>query len=383
MEVSANRESHAAARWHELIVGMAQEIDELADRFVSEVRAIPSYSSGIVSDEELVEWAQKSMGLILSGLATKSKSPVFAAAPLELGRRRARQGISAEDLMTAIRLDFRVLWSTVVSRAQESDAFTLMLNIEDLWGVVDEYANEALRAFQEERAIMAAAAQDQQHGYLTELLSDGLSPRKIELTARAINVEEHGVFSVVACDARFTASARKAAMSLAVTGHKLFVVNRPGHLVLIWPEPASGRPAPQRAALGEIAGGYVPLVRGLERVPSAAETAWELLRTMSPDADGLVDLTSAWPRIVRPYLDRHQGYVSSVLEALDSLTDAERAAIVETVGAYLATGSVARCAEQLYCHRNTVLNRLARFKALSQIDVTVPKQAALAVVALS
>ena len=383
MEESADRMSREVARWHELIAAVAQETDQLADRFVAEVRAIPSYSSGIVPDDELVEWAQKSMGLILSSLATKSRSPVFAATPSELGRKRARQGISGVDLMTAIRLDFRVLWSTVVSRAQESDAVTLMLNIEDLWAVVDEYANEALRAFQEERAIMAAAAQDQQQVYLAELLSDGLSPRKIELTARAINVEEHGVFSVVACDTEFAPSARKAAMSLAVTGHKLFVVNRPGHLVLIWPAPASGRSAPQLAALGEIAGGYVPDARGLETVPAAAETAWEIHRTMPPDTSGLVDLASAWPRLVRPYLNRHQGYGRSVLEALDSLAEAERASILETVGAYLATGSVARCAERLYCHRNTVLNRLARFKALSHLDVTVPKQSALAVIALS
>ena len=45
------------------------------------------------------------------------------------------------------------------------------------------------------------------------------------------------------------------------------------------------------------------------------------------------------------------------------------------------TGNITATAEQLFCHRNTILNRLNRFQELTGIDLTVPAQAARLVVA--
>ncbi|MFE4537649.1 helix-turn-helix domain-containing protein [Streptomyces scopuliridis] len=56
---------------------------------------------------------------------------------------------------------------------------------------------------------------------------------------------------------------------------------------------------------------------------------------------------------------------------------------MQTVRAYLATGGLTASAERLYCHRNTVLNRLGRFEKLTGLDITIPEQAAIALVALA
>ena len=56
--------------------------------------------------------------------------------------------------------------------------------------------------------------------------------------------------------------------------------------------------------------------------------------------------------------------------------------VVDTVGAYLKSGSTKDVAALLHCHRNTVVNRLQSFKAQTGLDVTVPSQAALALAAL-
>ncbi|MPZ29194.1 MAG: hypothetical protein GEV12_23075 [Micromonosporaceae bacterium] len=50
---------------------------------------------------------------------------------------------------------------------------------------------------------------------------------------------------------------------------------------------------------------------------------------------------------------------------------------------YAACGSVQQVATRLYCHRNTVVNRLRRFAELTGCDVTVPDQAVLAQAVLS
>ena len=57
--------------------------------------------------------------------------------------------------------------------------------------------------------------------------------------------------------------------------------------------------------------------------------------------------------------------------------------VEEAVRSYLRTGNIAETARELFCHRNTVTNRLRRFHELTGIDLTVPEQAARAVVAFS
>ena len=67
--------------------------------------------------------------------------------------------------------------------------------------------------------------------------------------------------------------------------------------------------------------------------------------------------------------------------ALATCGQVERERLLETARSYLATGSVAASAEALFCHRNTLMNRMRRFTALTGIDLAVPAQAARLVVA--
>ena len=55
---------------------------------------------------------------------------------------------------------------------------------------------------------------------------------------------------------------------------------------------------------------------------------------------------------------------------------------METVRTYGSCGSVQQTAARLYCHRNTVVHRLRRFQELTGCSPTVPRQAALALLAL-
>ncbi len=65
-----------------------------------------------------------------------------------------------------------------------------------------------------------------------------------------------------------------------------------------------------------------------------------------------------------------------VLGPLDRLDPADRDVIVETLTAWLdADGSAQRAGARLYCHRNTVLNRLRRFEQLTGRCLTRPRDA--------
>jgi DNA-binding PucR family transcriptional regulator len=71
-----------------------------------------------------------------------------------------------------------------------------------------------------------------------------------------------------------------------------------------------------------------------------------------------------------------------VLAGLEPLPDHERARLLQTVTAYCASGSAAAAARDLYCHRNTVLNRLTRFAELTGYHPTRPAEAATVLFAL-
>jgi DNA-binding PucR family transcriptional regulator len=67
-------------------------------------------------------------------------------------------------------------------------------------------------------------------------------------------------------------------------------------------------------------------------------------------------------------------------QMLDARAD-EVERLRETVVCFLGNGSVRATADELYCHRNTILNRLRRFREITGVDLTIPVQAARAVVA--
>ena len=388
MKDLADRRRESLPRWRELVSAMTDEVDALVETFLGRVEDIAGYRAGPVSEEQLQESAHSSLALILSAVATDSTTTQLSSLPGELGRLRARQGGPGEDLVAAVQLDFGVIWSALLARARDSDMAVLALHVENLWSVVDDYARAVQQSYLEERALMAAATRDEQLTYLAELLGPaGQSPRNVQNIARALGVDADDTFCVVVADAAASHHAHRAAAQLTTLGEQLFVLNQPGRVVVIWPASRSGgqqdRQLRQLRQLPGMAGGLVPDVAGLGAVPGAAATAFEICRTLRPDENGLVTLAQAWTRVTKSQLDERHGFSDALLAGLSTAPQSEREVIVETVRAYLATGSLSASAEQLYCHRNTVLNRLGRFQKLTGLDVTVPDQAAVTLVALA
>jgi DNA-binding PucR family transcriptional regulator len=103
---------------------------------------------------------------------------------------------------------------------------------------------------------------------------------------------------------------------------------------------------------------------GADGVPAAARTAAEIAALSQGDA-GVAGMLE-----------------DLVLGGLATAPELERQRLLETVTTHLSQGSVARTAASLFCHRNTVLNRLSRFTELTGFDPTLPVDAASVVVAL-
>ncbi len=116
-------------------------------------------------------------------------------------------------------------------------------------------------------------------------------------------------------------------------------------------------------------------------MPGAASPALVLARS---GASGLQTVDEAWMRISAELLEQTlPGFCTTVRDSLGSCTDHERQRLLQVAESYARTGSIKETAEELYCHRNTVVNRLHSLQQVIGLDLAVPAQAARALIALS
>jgi DNA-binding PucR family transcriptional regulator len=123
------------------------------------------------------------------------------------------------------------------------------------------------------------------------------------------------------------------------------------------------------------AGGISPVVPGLAELGRARRLAELALRTCPPDASEVVRLDQRMPTalvVSQPELANR--LVSAVFGALVGLEPADREVLLETLDVWLACeGSAGRAAWRLYCHRNTVFNRLRRLEQLTSRSLARPR----------
>lgn len=170
---------------------------------------------------------------------------------------------------------------------------------------------------------------------------------------------------------------RLSARGVALHGHE---TPTGGLIVLQLPPAHQAVPdAWVRGARGAIS----PVVGGLASVPRAARLAELTLRRMPPGPPGIVRTRDLWLSLAAGGLGEFESDLhEDLFGGLNTLAQREASRVLEVVRSYLRTGSIARTARELYCHRNTVLNRLHRFRSVSGRDVTLLPDAATVALAL-
>ncbi|GAA1013161.1 PucR family transcriptional regulator [Nocardiopsis tropica] len=381
----AAQRTQTGARWLELVESTRRDLPLLVEAFVAEVTAIPAYGDGSVPGTELRKAASESIDLLLGVVAGRIPVSDLGSVPIELGRRRARAHVPLEDLAAADRLDFSVIWSDLLRRATSDDTAVLALHAGDLWSIVDEYARNVQHSYLDERAAMAASARDEQQSYLTELVQPGGPPQsRVGRIARALDLDPESVFRVVAIGTQHDRDAYRAVQTATHSGASMHLTRREDAVVIFWPTSSGAlTDEVQLRLLDRIPGGIVDDVDGLGNVARGADAAEQVLAVLRDADRGLHDTRRVWHRLSRTHLDATRPFSETELAGLDLLSDTDRETVIGTVLAYLDTGSVSVTAAREFCHRNTVLNRLTRFRELTGLDVTLPRQSALAVVLLA
>ncbi|MFK0002989.1 PucR family transcriptional regulator [Paenarthrobacter sp. NPDC090522] len=390
-------------RWTELVDQLDGRLDELARAFTARVREIPEYGESQVTIQEITETARGTFRRLIRGLknGTTDSSDGLLDFASDLGSKRARAGIPPESLTSAVRLDFSILWAELLEIAKPEDAILLASRVDQVWRVVDEFATRTHTSYLTERVRMAQEESSIQREFIARLFNQ--STPSLETSAQvasALGINPESRFALVAASGDPGARLRAAASQFGSNQHsrqRLFLHESGGNTYVFWTLPPLRSRAPENR--GELHGpdaerhqlppgvvdvpcGYVPEVLGLRALPAAARTAESLAALLRPRDAGPLSAGSAWARLAQQNLqDAGLDLAAELEDALAECKGGERERLLETVRNYLTTGNVTLTSEQLFCHRNTILNRLNRFQELTGIDLAVPASAARLVVA--
>lgn len=366
----------AERRWRELLDAL--EIADLTTSFLEQLGAVDDYAEPVVPLAQIRLDADESFERLIAALAANDPEPTIPIAT-RVGVTRARAGIPLPSLMTAIRLDFSVLWDHLLALRTPADEPLLLERANTVWHIVDTYVRQTQQAYMLEERRMTHEAESLQRALVAELLAElRPSARRVEEIAERLGLDPDAAYTVAFGTGDAVPDLRVEVATCERHGHAVLAMYRGGGLIVVRPD----APHQQHSSMRRLRVGLVEPVAGLANVAEATLLAAELADLFAPDEDDAMTPLRGWTRLVR---QRTSGTDLEQLFDLDALLDGcgrtERGHLVESVRSYLRTGNVSASAAELYCHRNTVTNRLRRFAELTGIDVTVPEQAARVVVA--
>ncbi|MBK0421830.1 helix-turn-helix domain-containing protein [Leucobacter sp. CSA2] len=376
--------------WSDLLARVRADIPVLLTEFLAELAASPGYERGPVPADDLERTALQAFDVFLARLAApegrSTGSEIHPADPADpadpapgfpesLGRRRARQGVPLPVLSEGVRINFRLLWRAL-HRAAEPDLIDVLArNGERIITVVEGYATEVQAAYLDEAQIMAQFHRTARERALAELFSGTAGEPERAVAAETLGLPVDGEFELLAVprtdlpDA--VASARGSAGVFSYEDGDLLFVFRQRRGEADW---AIAR-LPIHAA-------YISRVYGVGALAHASRLARRLCE--AEVRTGVATLRSAFPALLGEELGRLvAGFEGEVLGRWRSTDPGERARLRETVDAFLRSGSVKEAGEELFLHRNTVFKRLRSFEDVTGLDVTIPRDATIALVLLS
>lgn len=375
-------------RWRLLVEGVRANIDVLVERMIDMLMTDEHYRAAL-DEAELRRTNRRVFSLILDAISGNDPDvgDEIEALGHRIGVRRVRAGMPLDSLVAAIRLDVTIVWDGLLEQGTRRDGYTIATHAGRLWEVVDVLTRSAQLGYLAEQQELIGAQRDEVRRQVS-LLFDPAGQFEVNYSAiaRALGVSPTARFRVVAVPSgSVTVLRRNVSRAPAVTP-KVFTHELGHHLVAFWmipPDAPLSATAAEITLLASMPAAIAPIARHISDIPLAALAAGRMLAGLDPDVPTVTDLTRSWPQLASRALteigcDLGQYIVAPLREAAER--DGDR--LIETIVAYLRSGSLLETAEALYCHRNTVLNRLNRVHELTGLDLTRPADAALALVAL-
>lgn len=377
--VSTNPGDDAATAVQRLADGLLEHIDRLCLEQCRLIRdEVGVYKpGGLVGEDDLFAEGRAHLEFALQTMG--SGTPDLEPAR-QLGRKRAHQGVPLDEVMSAYRVGTRFWWEEFSRRVEEAGLprQSLLIAGSQIWLRQTEYSDAMAAAY---RQVVTDQLIQQQHarsalvaGLLEGSLPSGVSPWD---AARMLNLPDTGHLVVVAIggDALATGMTTIEAALDAVGFPSAWRREADAQVGLVSLS-ANSRLTRLRNVLQDNTGhsiGVSPLYKGIPPFGEGLKYARAALQAATP-TDRIVVFDHN-PYAVAAVSDPQtmKRYAATVLQNVNELPDADRAALLDTFRQWIACGGAfAETAEVLCCHSNTVRYRLRRLKELTGRDVARP-----------
>lgn len=362
----------AAAALFSLAAGLLRRVDDLTDRLVTELTGNDEqYARGdLVPRDDLWRSCHDNLEQVIGYLVAPPEDAAVAFAPAEAtGHRRAEQGFPLENLLHAYRVGGRLIWQGLLEEARTGHdrdvANDLLEGAARVWDVIDAFSSVVGDAYRERQAELERHDEEQRL-----LLIDGLLEGRAQdvgfarRAAAVLDLPGRGPYVVVVLRDTTDSSARPPGRLLPArwrlrTTSQVAIVPLDGRSV------ADVLATLRRHVTGPV--GVSPPVADLAHLGQAHQWAETAAATAgAQDQVALLDdhlpaaLLASEPLLASRLRARLE-------ERLTVLDDEERQRLLDTVDAFLAADlSTTTASERLFCHRNTVRNRLRQFEELTR-----------------
>ncbi|MBF4458437.1 MULTISPECIES: PucR family transcriptional regulator [unclassified Pseudoclavibacter] len=363
------------------------EVPQLVEAFMDLIFTIPGYASSLVPRSEIRRTATQAFDAMIDGLREGGLPDVVEVAN-RVGVSRARADVPLSSLMSAIHADFQVLWEAVTRTASPSDAGLIVRHTAVVIRTVDEYAHRAQRAYVAERERMQGEASAVLQGHIASLFEGAPANDRLQAVAAHLGVQVSAPLLVCAAVGSDTEALRLLLADFDRVGTRFFTHTVADGIIAFAPRsPWGDRTAASAAQLQRLREQRVGLVearRGLPELGQTAQVALSLARLLGPDEVDALTWERGWARFAkRAVVDAGVPLLADVDAALARCGPSEQTRLREAVVSYLRTGNISGSAAELFCHRNTLGNRLRRFAEVTGLDPMLPGDAARLVVAWS
>lgn len=365
-----------------VIRSLLDERDELARRLADHVKMnVEQYRVNPALDDEVHLAACKANVVAVLGLLSSGRS-LETTAPRQSGRDRARAGIPLSTVLDAYRVGAGFIWEVVADAAQAAavPADDLIAVTALLWQGQDLFATAMSEGYREESTTLLLRQQEERAALVEALLTGRLlAEATLWDVADVLRLPSTGPFVVVV--AALDVVGRQV---LPGVEERLRVADVSSAWRLL-PDQQVGivqvRSASElRRLLAEL--GAYPLARqgmspSFESLADAAPALRFARIAMSASLGGGVVTFDEAPLAVTSVADPDvsRRVAGTVLGSLNSMRVEDKQILLDTFDAWMdAGGSADVAAEQLFCHPNTVRQRLRRLEQRTDRSLSNPKE---------
>ncbi len=311
----------------------------------------------------------------------------------ETGRRRARQGVPLELVLNAYTLGARVLWEALVARATDGsgaiDEQVLLTAAKTVWSNLDVQNAVLIDAYRRESARLHRQDLQRQQSVLDALLEGrGADPEFADGARAALDI---GADDAVACVVALYDGSLDDALAPAEDRLDRCGIQARWHVRAgVYFGLLSGQ-LPDEAGLVDLFAPYAPgrmgvasCRDGIAGFAAAFQLATRAAETLDRGAQQVVSVAERLPEVllagspqVAPLL------LAETLGPVLGQPEPQATTLLDTLAAVLRhDGSPTHAAEELFCHRNTVIYRMKQIEQLTGRTVTNPRDKLLLELAL-